>query len=457
MILGAKTTHPNLPNRSSGILMSASPDPASNRESRPGYQSRLVSLYQTLAAEHPRGFYQVCLAVLCERWAAFTLISTAALMLCERFGFPRGDALRVLGIVSAAGYFGSLPGGHLLDKTSSPSRGIGISTLLLLLGYITLSLPFRSTLYAAFGLLIAGHSLYKPSTQRMLAAIYPSGDSRLVGAQILLHIAVNVGAAAGSLSAGLLLRYAGWSITYASAALMMSLGGVLFWQRQVDPSGIKTASVADSNTQVATAALPIPNRVQIIAGLTLAMFLFTLCTTQAEGALLLWAKDRIDRVLFGFEVPISWFVAFPAVLVILLAPVQLALLPKLKQSISLGSLVAIGLLSSALSFAVLLPTTVWSTRVSMTWIAASLTFFVVAELLITPLGLSLLLRNAPARFIGVVTGLWFGAGALGYLIGGEIGALWTRWRSVHVLLLLTALPAVGALILFASARRTESE
>jgi len=437
--------------------MSASPDPASNRESRPGYQSRLVSLYQTLAAEHPRGFSQVCLAVLCERWAAFTLISTAALMLCERFGFPRGDALRMLGIVSAAGYFGSLPGGHLLDKASSPSRGIGISTLLLLLGYITLSLPFRSTLYVAFSLLIVGHSLYKPSTQRMLAAIYPSGDSRLEGAQILLHIAVNVGAAAGSLSAGLLLRYAGWSITYASAALMMSLGGVLFWRRQVDPSGIKTSSVANSNTHVATTAPPIPNRFQIIAGLTLAMFLCTLCTTQAEGALLLWAKDRIDRVLLGFEVPISWFVAFPAVLVILLAPVQLALLPKLKQSISLGNLVAIGLLASALSFAVLLPTTLWNSRVSMAWLAASLTFFVGAELLITPLGLSLLLRNAPARFLGVVTGLWFGAGALGYLIGGEIGALWTRWSSVHVLLLLTALPAAGAALVFVSSRQTESD
>ena len=140
----------------------------------------------------------------------------------------------------------------------------------------------------------------------------------------------------------------------------MSLGGVLFWQRQVDPSGIKTASAADSNTHVDTAALPIPNRVQIIAGLTLAMFLFTLCTTQAEGALLLWAKDRVDRFLLGFEVPISWSIAFPAVLVILLAPVQLALLPKLKQRLSLGSLVAIGLLASALSFAVLLPTTLWN-------------------------------------------------------------------------------------------------
>ena len=93
----------------------------------------------------------------------------------------------------------------------------------------------------------------------------------------------------------------------------------------------------------------------------------------------------------------------------------------------------------------------------MTWIAASLTFFVVAELLITPLGLSLLLRNTPSRFVGVVTGLWFGAGALGYLIGGEIGALWTRWSSVRVLLLLTALPAVGAVLVFVSSRQTESD
>ena len=122
---------------------------------------------------------------------------------------------------------------------------------------------------------------------------------------------------------------------------MMSRGGVLFWQRQLDPRGINTSSAADWNTHVDTAALPIHNRVQIIAGLTLAMFLFTLCTTQAEGALLLWAKDRVDRFLLGFEIPISWFIAFPAMLVILLAPVRLALLSKLQQLISLGSLCAI--------------------------------------------------------------------------------------------------------------------
>jgi POT family proton-dependent oligopeptide transporter len=105
------------------------------------------------------------------------LISTAALMLCERYGLPPADALRWLGIASAANYVGSLPGGYLLDRTTSSRRGIGIGSLFLLLGYITLSLPYQPALYFAFALLFVGHSLYKPSTQRILASLYATGDS----------------------------------------------------------------------------------------------------------------------------------------------------------------------------------------------------------------------------------------------------------------------------------------
>lgn len=436
--------------------MSASPDPASNRESRPGYQSRLVSLYQTLAAEHPRGFYQVCLAVLCERWAAFMLISTAAIMLCERYRLPQADALYWLGIASAANYVGALPGGYLLDHTTVPRRGLGISSLILLLGYTTLSLPYRPALYVAFALLFVGHSLYKPSTQRILAALYATGDARLEGAQVLLHITANIGAAGGSLLAGMLVHHAGWGVTYASAALIMSVAGTLVWPSQTNRGCSKSSTVdAPVRTQVA-APTSTPNSSQIIAGLTLAMLLFTLCTAQAEGALLLWSKDRIDRVVLGFEVPIAWFMAFPAILVLLLAPMQLALLPRLNRRIGTSRLVAMGLGAAALCFAVLLPTTLWTHRVSLAWLAASLSFFVLAELLVAPLGLALLLRITSPRFVGVVTGLWYGAGALGYFVGGEIGRLWSRWPTQRVLILLTALPTVGAVIL-ATLKRQSNE
>lgn len=404
--------------------------------------------YQAEATAHTPEFLKLCLAILCERWAAFMLISTVAVMLCERFGFPRPDALRLWGLVSAASYVGALPAGQLLDRTRTPSRGIGLASLTLLLGYVALVVPVRASLYMALALFIVGHAIFKPSTQRIIAALYPTGDRRFEGAQILLYFTANVGAVGGSLLAGLLARFAGWGVTYASAALLMSVGAVLLLTTDTRPTeSIRSRETFDFiHTKQST--LSVPNRVSLTSGLTIAMFLFSLCTTQMEGVILLWANDRIDAVLVGFSIPTAWFLAFPAVLVLILAPLQLAVLPKLKTRFGLCRLIATGLISSAASFAVLLPTTQYASRVSLAWLAMSMCCFVIAELLIAPLGLSLLLRCIPNRFVGAVTGLWYSAGALGYYVGGEIGALWSRWPTHRVLLLLSLLPLCGAALLW---------
>jgi POT family proton-dependent oligopeptide transporter len=425
--------------------MSIPQEPSPKSPERPPPKAKL---FQTLAVEHAPEFRRLCLAVLCERWAAFMLISTVAVMLCERFGFSRPDALRLWSLISAASYVGSLPGGQLLDRTRAPSRGIGIAALTLLLGYIALSIPLRASLYVALAFLVIGHSLFKPSAQRIIAAIYPTGDRRLERAQILLYFTANIGAAAGSLLAGLLARFAGWSVTYASAALLMSLGVVLLLRMDPRPMEPLLSTGTHDCIHTKQRTLSIPNHGPIIGGLTIAMFLFSLCTTQMEGAILLWATDRIDLVLVGYSIPTAWFLAFPAVLVLLLTPIQLGSLPKLKEWFGLSRLIAMGLLAAAASFAVLLPTTLWSSRVSIAWLALSLFCFVVAELLIAPLGLSLLLRCIPKRFVGTVTGLWYGAGALGYYVGGEIGALWSHWPTQRVLLLLSLLPLCGTALLW---------
>lgn len=425
--------------------MSSPQDPSPKSTTSPPTNGQL---YQAEATAHTPEFLKLCLAILCERWAAFMLISTVAVMLCERFGFPRPDALRLWGLVSAASYVGSLPGGQLLDRTRTPSRGIGIASLTLLLGYVALVVPVRASLYMALALFIVGHAIFKPSTQRIIAALYPTGDRRFEGAQILLYFTANVGAVGGSLLAGLLARFAGWGVTYASAALLMSVGAVLLLTTDTRPTeSIRSRETFDFiHTKQST--LSVPNRVSLTSGLTIAMFLFSLCTTQMEGAILLWASDRIDPILVGFLIPTAWFLAFPAVLVLILAPLQLAVLPKLKTRFGLCRLIATGLISSAASFAVLLPTTQYASRVSLAWLAMSMCCFVIAELLIAPLGLSLLLRCIPNRFVGAVTGLWYSAGALGYYVGGEIGALWSRWPTHRVLLLLSLLPLCGAALLW---------
>ena len=68
-----------------------------------------MSCPQEPSPKYSLAFRRLCLAILCERWAAFMLISTVAMMLGQRFGFSRPSALRLWGLVSAASYVGALP------------------------------------------------------------------------------------------------------------------------------------------------------------------------------------------------------------------------------------------------------------------------------------------------------------------------------------------------------------
>ncbi len=71
---------------------------------------------------YPVEFRSVCLSILFERCAAFMLASSLLLMLCERYGYPRQDALRLGGLITAAGSFGSLPAGFLADRVLGHRR-----------------------------------------------------------------------------------------------------------------------------------------------------------------------------------------------------------------------------------------------------------------------------------------------------------------------------------------------
>lgn len=60
----------------------------------------------------------------------------------------------------------------------------------------------------------------------------------------------------------------------------------------------------------------------------------------------------------------------------------------------------------------------------MAWLLGCMALMVGGELLVAPLGLSMLVRLAPARHVGVVVGIWYMVGALGHWLAGEIGAAW---------------------------------
>lgn len=377
---------------------------------------------------HPVGFYVVCLVVFLERCAGYMLAASMVLMLCERYGYARGESLRLAGLVNAASYLGTLPGGLAVDRVLGSHRSLGAGMVLLALGYGALTLSAPAALGLSLLLLVLGHALFKPSTQAVIARLYPPSDIRLDAAQVAFHIAVNAGAAVGAGIAGLFMRGHDWRASFALAAAVMLAG------RMVLALGRNTLRLRQKGQAVSSSAVPPSGtlsawqRAKVIGALTLAVMLYAIGLGQVEGSLFLWAQERTERVLLGFEIPAAWFVGLPAVLVLIFAPVQLVLLPRIQRRVSTQRLVAWGLVAVALAFAVLAPPLIWSAdhRVSMAWLIACMTLLAIGELLVAPLGLAMVLRLAPPRLVGVVVGAWYVSGALGFWLAGEIGAMWVR-------------------------------
>lgn len=384
----------------------------------------------SLSCRHPAGFYTVCLAVLCERCAGYILGASMVFLLCERYGYARGDALRLAGLVNAASYLSTLPGGLVVDHVLGSRRAFGAGMALLALGYAALTLSAPAALWLSLLLLVLGHALFKPGTQAVIAGLYSPNDVRIDAAQVAFYMAVNAGAAVGAGIAGLLMRGHDWRTSFAVAAAVMLMGRIVL------ALGRNTLRLRQKGQAVSTFDIPTSGslsawqRARGIGALILALMLYTIGFGQVEGSLFLWAQDRTDRVLFGFEIPAAWFVGLPAILVLILAPVQLAVLPWIQRRVNTKRLVEWGLVAVALAFAVLAPPVIWSAghRVSMAWLIACMTLLVIGELLVAPLGLSMILRLAPPRFVGVVVGAWYVSGALGYWLAGEIGAMWVRWN-----------------------------
>lgn len=398
------------------------------------------------ADSYPAGFRILCFVVFCERCAAIMLASSLVLMLCVRYGHPRVDAIRLAGLITAAGYLGSLPGGFLADRVLGHRRGLFVSLLFLTVAYLLFTLRSSTALWPSLTVLMVGNSLFKPSAQAVLGRLFSTCDPLFGQAQLWLHFVINVAAVLGAFLAGILTPQKHWSLAFFVAALVVTLGWFAL-QFLPQSRAIGHATYPSKQTPSSTDSQS-GQRLKTIATLTLAMMLFNVCYGQVEGALLLWIQQHVERTLHGFTVPLSWFVGLPSLLVLFLSPVQLALLPFLQRCLQLHRLIEIGLIATSLAFAVLLPADLRShTRpVGIGWVIVCQLLLVVGETLVVPLGMAQVIQLAPPKLLGVVMGVWFVSGSAGFWLAGEIGALWFSLSPTSALTLLILLPLFGTYV-----------
>jgi len=89
------------------------------------------------------------------------------------------------------------------------------------------------------------------------------------------------------------------------------------------------------------------------------------------------------------------------------------------------------------------------------WLIGTYFTLTIAELFLSPIGISFVSKVAPPQFKGLAQGGWLGATAVGNLLAGFIGPFWDKWELWQFFGLLVGLTLLSAIFIFSILRLLE--
>ncbi len=171
-------------------------------------------------------------------------------------------------------------------------------------------------------------------------------------------------------------------------------------------------------------------RIGVIYILAFFVIFFWAAFEQAGASLTFFAEEQTDRNLAGVEIPTSFFQSINAMLIIILAPLFAVIwtfLGRRNWEPSSPAKQALGLLFLSTGYLVIAfgvkgldP----SIKVSMMWLFSLYLLHTVGELCLSPIGLAMVVKLAPAKFASLLMGVWFLSLAAASKFAGILSALY---------------------------------
>jgi POT family proton-dependent oligopeptide transporter len=209
-------------------------------------------------------------------------------------------------------------------------------------------------------------------------------------------------------------------------------------------------------------------RLAVIMVLFAGAAMFWFCFDQAGSTLNLFTERHTERSMLGFKFPASWFQSINAVFVVALAPVFAILwvvLAKRGKEPSAPAKFGASLILVGLGFAVLIPAAITidgpetgigelvgvaydPVKVSPAWLVMLYFVHTMAEMCLSPVGLSSMSKLAPERIGGLVMGIWFLASSVGNFLAGMAAGYAEPAAHTTFFTVMIILPAALGVILF---------
>ncbi len=174
---------------------------------------------------------------------------------------------------------------------------------------------------------------------------------------------------------------------------------------------------------------------------------------QAGGTMNLFADKLTDRVLGGWEIPASYFQAINPLGILVMGPVVAAIWLKVDESrrpLPTPAKMALGLAFLSLGFVVL---AIGQHRAELVgkvgpqWLFFVYVLHTIGELCLSPVGLSMVTKLAPARVAALMMGIWYLANAAANYLAGILEAL-LAGTAIPLYWFLVASSAGAAAVLF---------
>ena len=428
---------------------------------------------------HPPGLYLLFTTEMWERMSFYGMRALLVLYMTDKvhgFGWDKKSALSVYGWYTGLVYLTPVIGGILADRYLGQRRSVTIGGALMMIGHFLMAVPGVSAFYAALAFLIAGNGMFKPNISTMVGGLYKPGDPRRDGAFTIFYMGINLGAGLSSFVCGTLGEKVGWDWGFASAGVGMGLGLVVFLalaQRLLGDIGKAPTAVEKVKGDMASAdgyrdnatfqeeEKPLTteekDRVKVILILAVFVVFFWAAFEQAGGLMNLYTDEKVNRFVFGWQIPTTWFQSVNAIFIILLAPVFAGLWTRLGKDgkdPSIPAKMGGGLLMVSLGFVFMLGASLQSQasgKAALLWVVAAYLFHTIGELCLSPVGLSMVTKLAPKRYASLLMGTWFLANAVANKIAGAIGGYADELGEFKLFAVIVAFTAVAGVVLVALA------
>jgi len=393
---------------------------------------------------------------------AQTVIGFATLKAMLEFLFGPLDiqplSSQVYGFYTGLVYLTPIFGGLIADRVLGQRRTVVIGAALMAIGHFMMA--FEPLFLFALFVLILGNGAFKPNISTQVGALYAPGDPRRDRAFSIFYVGINLGAFLAPLVCGTLGEELGWHYGFGAAGIGMTIGLAiyLYASRTLPPDGLSQRPITGEKQRFSRDEWRALGALLVLA---LPVTFFWATYEQMGNTIALWADGHTDRainlMLWTVQIPTTWFQAFNPFMIFAFTPLVLAFWRRQAaagREPSTVAKMAYGCFANAAAYLILFAAalTAGADKASWLWLFAYFVVITIGELYLSPIGLSLVTKIAPARCLSMMMGVWLATSFTGGFLAGYLGSFWSSMAKSSFFLMIAIIAALAGLVVLAFVR-----